>query len=316
MNTIKRIGVVIINFNGEKDTIECLESLLKTKTSGREILICVVDNASRAESVTYLTSHIPKTKAPFTIQVLKEKENKGFTGGNNVGMHYVITKGVDAIVILNNDTTVDPELIENLSKGLEDHVDAGIVVPKIYFAKGHEYHKDRYKESERGKVIWYAGGEIDMAHVIGKHRGVDEVDKGQFDKEIQTLFATGCCFIIRKEVIGTVGIFDNDYFLYFEDADLSERVRRAGFTIYYEPKAILWHKNAGSTGGSGSQLQDYYTTRNRLLFGMEYAPFRTKAALMKEAMRLLKNGREWQRIGVQDYLRHRLGKGTYASGKD
>src|SRR3989304_5188327 len=149
------------------------------------------------------------------------------------------------------------KLEKNLLEPLE-HDSVGGVVPKIYFEKGYEFHKDRYKESDKGKVIWYAGGKMDWENVYTKHKGVDEVDNGQFDRIEEVDFATGCALFTSAQVISEMKGFDNRYFLYFEDSDLSQRLKKAGYKILFYPKAILWHKNAGSTGGSGSSLQDYF----------------------------------------------------------
>ena len=103
--------------------------------------------------------------------------------------------------------------------------------------------------------------------------------------------------MVKKEVFGKTGLLDGKYFLYYEDADFCIRTKLKGYKIFYQPKAILWHKNAAATGGSGSALQDYYITRNRLIFGFKYANLKIKLALFKESLRILKNGREWQRRG-------------------
>jgi GT2 family glycosyltransferase len=153
---------------------------------------------------------------------------------------------------------------------------------------------------------------MDWDNLIGKNLGVDEVDHGQFDVRAETELATGCCFLIRSEVLENVGMFDERYFLYYEDADLSERIKRAGYKIIYEPRAVLWHKNAESSGGSGSDLQDYYITRNRLLFGMTYANIRTRFALVRESLGLLIKGRKWQKRGILDYYFKIFGKGTFS----
>jgi len=107
-----------------------------------------------------------------------------------------------------------------------------------------------------------------------------------------------------------IGLFDKKYFLYFEDVDLSLRVKKAGFKVIFCPKAKIWHLNSGSSG-SGSSLHDYFITRNRLLFGMKYASLRSKIALIKESLELLKNGRKWQKIGVRDFYFRRYGKGSW-----
>ena len=97
---------------------------------------------------------------------------------------------------------LDKDFLVELLKTFAEEKDCGIVSPKIYFAKGHEFHKDRYQESELGKVIWYAGGRIDWQNIIASHRGVDEVDKGQFDKLEKTGFASGCCAMLKRTVLG------------------------------------------------------------------------------------------------------------------
>jgi GT2 family glycosyltransferase len=143
------------------------------------------------------------------------------------------------------------------------------------------------------------------------HVGVDEVDSGQFDAITETAFATGCCLLVRSSVIKKIGMFDTRYFLYYEDADLSMRLKNAGYLLGFVPTSIIWHDNAKSAGGSGSVLQDYFTTRNRLLFGFTYASFRTKFALVREGMRFLRTGREWQKKGVKDFFIHKFGRGSF-----
>lgn len=298
---MRSIAIVILNFNGEKDTLECLKSIDKLETDGFELLTIVVDNGS---TKTFSFGN-------FQFKLIRNKYNLGFSGGNNVGIRYALKNNVDYICILNNDTIVDKSLVLELLKLAQSDESIGIVAPKIYFAKGYEFHKNRYEESEKGKVIWYAGGVMDWRNVIGVHRGVDEVDHGQYEKVQETDFASGCCMFVKSEVFQKIGFFDEKYFLYYEDNDLSQRAKREGFRIVYSPKAVLWHKNAGSAGGSGSELQDYYITRNRLLFGMRYAPFRSKISLIKESIALFFSGRNWQKRGVSDSYLSRFGRGSF-----
>ena len=269
------------------------------------MIVVVVDNASVDKFVAN------KKYKNFDLEILRSEENLGFTGGQNLGIKHALKEGADYIVILNNDVIVDEGLIGQLLTAFKQ--DVGIVAPKIYFAKGYEFHKDRYKDNEKGRVIWYAGGVIDWKNVLGKHRGVDEVDLGQFEEVYEPDTATGCCMMVRKEVFEKTGFLDDKYFLYYEDADFSLRVKRNGFKIVYQPKAMLWHKNAASAGGSGSPLQDYYITRNRLVFGYKYASLRIKIALFREGLRLMFLGRKWQKKGVFDYFTKNLGKGSYFS---
>jgi GT2 family glycosyltransferase len=301
---MRKVSIVILNFNGWKDTIECIESIRKISIpKDIKIETVVIDNASINDSVDEI-------KKVINNEILiVNKANLGFAAGNNVGIRHALETGADYIMLLNNDTLVHRDLIKELVLILEDEGIGG-VVPKIYFAKGYEFQK-RYKNSELGKVIWYAGGKMDWENLIGKNIGVDEVDHGQFNERTDTELATGCCFLIRSDVLRKIGLFDEKYFLYYEDADLSERIKKAGYKIAYQPKAVLWHKNAGSSGGSGSALQDYYITRNRLLFGMKYAPYRTRLALIKESFKILITGRIWQKNGVRDYYLRRFFKGSF-----
>jgi GT2 family glycosyltransferase len=306
-----KVFVTLVNYNSSKNTHACLQSLGEINTEGLNLSVVVVDNASTDDSVRTISNFQFPISNKSSIKIIRSEENLGFAGGQNLGIKFALENGADYVVILNNDVILDKNLIVELFKTLTEEKDCGIVSPKIYFAKGYEFHKDRYKESELGKVIWYAGGKIDWKNVIAYHRGVDEVDKGQYEKVEQTDYASGCCEMIKKEVFEKVGFFDERYFLYYEDNDLSQRTKKKGFKIYYQPKAMLWHLNAGSAGGSGSALQDYYITRNRLLFGFNYSSLRTKIALIKESLKIIFSGRIWQKRGALDFYLGKFGKGSY-----
>jgi GT2 family glycosyltransferase len=303
---MKSVFVSLLNFNGRKNTLECLESLKKINLADIKLTVLIVDNNS-----TEPLDLKDDVQGEIKIKVIKNKNNLGFSGGNNVGIRYALKNNADYILLLNNDTYVDPNFLTELLKTAEKDKSFGILVPKIYFAPGFEFHKDRYAKEQLGKVFWYAGGKMDWNNVIGSNRGVDEVDKGQFDKTEETEIATGCCMLISREVSEKIGYFDEEYFLYYEDADLTIRAKNNGFKIMYVPGSIIWHKNAGSVGGSGSVLQDYYITRNRLLFGFRYAPARSKLALFRESLALLFKGRQWQKRGVIDFYLEKFGKGSY-----
>lgn len=303
---MKSIFVSILNFNGNNNTLDCVESLGKINVADFKLTILVVDNNS-SEKLNLQSKSLGKIQ----LEVIKNKENLGFSGGHNIGIKHALKNGADYVVILNNDTYVDENFLKELLKVAETDDKNGVLSPKIYFAPGFEYHKNRYSKEEIGKIFWYGGGEMDWANVISHHRGVDEVDKGQFNKVQQTELATGCCMLLKKEVFDRVGIFDDKFFLYYEDADLTMRAKKKGFKVIYVPKSVIWHKNASSAGGSGSLLQDYYITRNRLIFGFRFAPIRSKLALFRESLYLLFKGREWQRRGILDFYLGRLGKGSY-----
>lgn len=307
---MKHIAISLLNFNGKKNTLDCLKSLEDLNKDRFELSIIIVDNASTDGSVESIKHYVSGIKHGG-IKFIENKENLGFAGGHNVAIKYALESGADYVLLLNNDTYVDRNFVIELFKTAEKDKSVGILSPKIYFAPGFEYHKDRYSKNEIGKVLWYAGGKMDWNNVIGSHRGVDEVDREQFDQVEETGFITGCCAMIKKEVFERVGLLDEKYFLYYEDNDLNVRAKNVGFKTLYVPKSVIWHKNAGSTGGSGSKLQDYYITRSRLLFGIRYAPIRAKFALFRESLRILFSGRHWQKRGVLDFYICKLGKGSY-----
>lgn len=305
---MKNVKTIVLHYKGAENTQACITSLCKMTIDKKKysVEIVVVDNGL-VEPFDLKETHCQLGN----IVLIRNQENKGYAGGMNTGISYAQKQKADYVIVLNNDIEVDREFLSELLKTAEQKDAIGIVVPKIYFYPGTEYHYDRYDKKDRGKVIWYAGGIVDWDNIFAYHRGVDEIDKGQYDKSEETPFATGCCMLLRRELLDDIGLFDENYFLYYEDNDFSQRTMRRGYKIMFAPKAILWHKNAKSAGGVGSVLQDYYITRNRLLFGTRYARLRSKIALLRESVKLLLIGRKWQKIGVIDFYRRKYKKGSF-----
>ncbi len=299
MENKAKVFVIIVNWNGWKDTLVCLSSLAKVGNRYGELSIVVVDNGSTNDSVERIRAKFPR------ITLLSTGKNLGFTGGNNFGIRYALKHGADFVWLLNNDTFVDRNVLSFVSAF--DDPNVGICGSKIYFAPGHEFHQDRYTDKQRGKVIWYAGGIMDWDNVYASHRGVDEVDHGQYNKTEETPFISGCSMIIKREVLDRIGFLDDRYYLYLEDLDLCLRVLRAGYKLLYVPTSVLWHVNAGSSGRPGNPLHEYYFTRNRLLLGFRYAPVRTKIALFREAIRFLSSGSPVRKKAVLDAFAGRFG---------
>jgi len=299
MESKKKVFVIIVNWNGWKDTLICLESLVKIRKKDIQLETVVVDNGSTNESVEVIRKKFPG------VTLLETGKNLGFTGGNNVGMQYAINHGADFIWLLNNDTIVHRDVLSFL-KAFDDPK-VGIIGSKIYFAPGREFHHDRYAEKERGKVIWYAGGLVDWDNVYASHRGVDEIDHGQYDKMELTQFVTGCSMMIRRDVLDRIGLLDDKYYLYLEDLDYCLRAKKAGFKLMYVPSSVLWHVNAGSSARPGNPLHEYYFTRNRLLLGFRYTSIRTKFALVREAARFFFTGSSVRRKAVVDALFGKFG---------
>lgn len=302
-----KVFIVILNWNRANDTIDCLKSISKLRTKDFELTSVIVDNGSTDDSLSEIKKHAgSKPGYKFVIN----KSNLGFAAGNNKGIEYALKNDADYVMVLNNDTLVDRNLVIDLLGVMEKDQTIGAASPKIYFAPGFEFHKDRYNKRVLGKVIWYAGGKIDWNNVYGSTKGVDEVDTGKYDKQTETDFANGTCLFLRSEALKKTGYFDERYYLYYEDTELSCRLVKNGWKIVYVPQAIVWHKVSQSSG-IGSDLNDYFITRNRLLFGMKYAPIRAKLALLRESVRFLFTGRPWQKSGVIDFYTGNFGKGSW-----
>lgn len=301
-----RIFIIVLNWNCEKYISDCLYSLQKLKTGNYKVETVVVDNASSDNSVKLI-----KDKFPW-VKVILNSQNLGYAGGNNVGLKYGLKNKADFIWVVNPDVTVAPDSLLKAMAAITKNDLVGAVASKVYFAKGFEFHKDRYTSGDLGHVLWYAGGYNDWKNTFSIHEGINEVDKGQFDKPKEVGFATGSSLFFRAQTLQKVGLIDEKYFLYFEENDLCQRILKAGWKILYVPQSVVWHQ-VGQASGIGSPLADYYITRSRLLFGLRWAPLRSKLALLRESVKLFLSGRPWQKRGVIDFYLCKFGKGSYVN---
>lgn len=240
-----QVQITILNWNGYSDTSELLDSLKLINTP--EIKIIVVDNHSFGNDVGLLENNYKGY-----IQILKNDLNLGFAGGNNIGIKKALESNPDYILIINNDTIVQPNFLSVLLDLFKLDEKLGIIAPQINY----------YDEP---KKVWSAGGKI------SKIRGSGFAITNKLENEISQIdryveFVSGCCMLIKKEVFQTVGLFDENYFLYLEDTDLCHRVNKAGYKIVVTPKSKIFHKVNKSTQKNYSTLPLYYTTRNRLYF--------------------------------------------------
>lgn len=298
---MSKVAIVTVNYNGKEDTLELLESLKKLQIPNIKLQIVVVDNGSTDGSVPEISKKFPG------VDILQNGANEGFSGGYNRGMVYAYVWGADYILIINNDALIkDENLLSSMINTFKSDEKIGIISPKIYFAPGFEFHKERYKKDDLGKVIWYGGAKFDWKNIHSKHRGIDEVDNGQFSDIEEIDSTTGCCMMIKREVLHIPPFFDDSLFLYFEDTDFSKRVRKAGFKTYYNGKVAIYHK-ASQSAGIGSEITDYFHTRNRLILGFRYGKFRTKFALIRQSVKFLLLGRKAQKLGVWDFFMGRKG---------
>ncbi len=207
-------------------------------------------------------------------------DNKGYAHGVNIGIKKAQSLGLNRYCVINDDVYFNKDFVQKLENTFEEHPKT-VFGGKIYYAPGYEFHKDRYSKEDVGKVLWYAGGTVDWAHATTGHRGVDEVDEGQFDTLEQTEFITGCLTCFDQQVVEHIGYWDENYFLYYEDADYCERAKRNNIPLYYIPELTIWHKNAQSTDGSGSILHQKLQKKAQLRFSNKFAPLRTKLHVLK-----------------------------------
>jgi len=258
------ISVVYENY----DILDDFVSSLK-KQENQSYHLFLVDLSKKKKEIDYT---LPLTVIP--------SDNKGYAHGINIGLKEALKKGYTYFCVMNNDVYFKQDFIQTVKLSLIKHP-SSIIGGKIYYAPGYEFHKNRYKKSDLGNVVWFAGGSVDWNNALTPHRGVDEVDSGQYDVFEKTDFVNGCLMCFDKSIIERVGFWDESYFLYFEDADYSVRAKQKKISLYYDPFLVIWHKNAQSTGGSGSKLHIRLQEKSRLRFGLKYAPIRTKIHLLK-----------------------------------
>ncbi|NTU73817.1 glycosyltransferase family 2 protein [Candidatus Roizmanbacteria bacterium] len=250
-----------------------------------DILADFISSLGRQSEKNFFLYLVDLSPVPQKIQTsiphqVLTSENKGYAHGVNVGIAQALKEGYSQFCIMNNDTYFEKDFVAEISKALQSRPKT-IIGGKIYYAPNFEFHTNRYSPADRGKVLWYAGGKIDWNHVLAHHRGVDDVDHGQYEKTEVTDFITGCLICYDRAVIEALGTWDESYFMYYEDTDYCERAKRANIPLLYIPLIKLWHKNGQSTEGSGSAFHVKYQEKNRVKFGLKYAPLRTKIHLVK-----------------------------------
>jgi len=247
MNSAPLISVIIPNWNGKHFLAECIDSL-KEQTF-RDFETILVDNGSTDGSVEFAE----KRYGDF-IRIIQNKKNLGFTGGNNVGIK--AAKG-RYIVLLNNDTWAAPTWLEELVKTTYLDRPIGMWASKVY-----SYYKRNQIEAV-GELIYWDG--------LSRSRGQYEQEQGQYEEMGEIFFPPGCGGMYRKVVFEEIGLFDEDFFAYGDDAEIGIRARLAGWKCVYVPKAVLYHKNSGSTG-QYSPFKAFYVERNRFWITLKYFP--------------------------------------------
>jgi GT2 family glycosyltransferase len=247
LRTQPLISIITVNYNGLALTVELLNSIRNLSYKNLEVF--VVDNASKESPQQYLAEHFPE------VTCIRSDANLGFAGGNNLAARQA--KG-DFIFYINNDAEITEGCLEKLISLFEKRPKLGIVSPLIcYFKESKDASND---------LIQYAGM-TQMNALTARNSTIGEKtrDSGQYADAKPTAYAHGAAMMISRKATEKVGLMFEDFFLYYEELDWCERIRKAGFEIFVEPRARIYHKESATVGAS-STLKTYYINRNRIYF--------------------------------------------------
>ena len=274
-----RVTVIVLNWNGERDTTACLESCLRQR--GVETDLLLVDNASADGSGERLRDRFPM------VEYLQTGANLGYAGGNNCGIGWALGRGAEWVLVVNNDTVLDPDCIRLL-------LAAAVAEPRLAAVATLIV---RHDDTTR---IWFAGGRFDRVRAIGAHQGEGARIEGMTpmppDGAVPAweacTFLTGCCLLLRASALRDVGLFRADFFAYGEDLDLSLRLSRSDWEIGWVPSARLAHR-VPPPDAEPTPNQIFLRDRNRRrLVRLHYsAPWRLAFALWFGPTRLIHLGR-------------------------
>lgn len=266
-NNRPKVMVVLLNYRGAEDTIDCLQSLLDISYPNYRIII--VDNDSPDESFGKIEQHLKSgciehffchssdmmvgsgSDLPL-VTLIQSGRNGGYGYGNNIGIKYALANKADYVLILNNDTVVDPGFLEPLVQKCEDDDCVGITTGKIYFY-------------DRPDVLWFNGGKYHPYTTKIEHINFNEKDIGQ-QPPSEITFISGCMWLIPKQIFAIVGYINEEYFMYVEDLEYCQRVLEQGYTLNVCEKSKLWHKVGNASGGYLSEFSVYWTARNQFKF--------------------------------------------------
>ncbi len=256
---VPSVAIILVNWNSYGHTSNCLLSLRKVDYGNFKTI--VVDNGSSDGSGDSLEAEFDE------IILLRNTENLGFTGGNNTGINYAVEQDFKYLMLLNNDTEVEPDFLKLMIDRLEKDPQVGAVQPKFF------YLNDK-------KKIWNAGGTYYPSIGLTLTVGNNDRNKPDYDHYKEIDWITGCCFLVRTEIIQKTGGLADKLFIYYEDVDWSYRIKSLGYKLYIEPKAIVYHEagmshKAKKKGKEGhlKPVVHYLIARNHLWFLRKYTPW-------------------------------------------
>lgn len=254
-----KVSIIVLNYNGLSDTIECIESLKKISYPNYEIVL--VDNGSAGDDAKVL-----RGKYGNYLHVIENEKNYGFGGGNNIGMRYALTNSnPDYLLLLNNDTVVDPEFVTEMVKVAETDPAIGVAGAKVYYYD----EPDRVQLVSQKIDLWKEDITLILGGVKEKILGRKKFDKGRCEPAKEVDMVSACCCLIKRKTVENIGFLDDGYFILYEDFDYCFRAKKAQYKIVYVPKAKVWHK----VGRSVSKVKKedpgfilYYQHKNHFRF--------------------------------------------------
>ncbi len=252
--SVPSVTIVVLSYNGRDLTLDCIRSLQQLTYPRPRILI--IDNASQDDSVPAIRREFSSDLNTGRIQLHVQERNRGFAGGNNVGIR--LSADAEYVLLLNNDTTIAPDALDRLVEAAEARPSCGLAGPLIYYFEPRDQ-------------IWFAGTEVRLGRGISRHRGIRQKDRGQYHAIESCDAVTGCAMLIRQDVVRRIGLLDERYPLYSEDTDFCMRARQAGFEILFVPTAKVWHKISAATGGQFNWRKVRLRTYSNFLFLIRHA---------------------------------------------
>jgi len=295
-NNSKRIAIIIVNWNGKHLLKSCLDSVFSQSYKNFETIL--VDNNSSDDSIDFVKKNYPKTK------IISANENLGYTGGNNLGIKHALKTNFEYMLILNNDTKFGKNFLKEMVSAMRDDKKIGVIGPLIY----------NYLQGDKEKTVFFGYGNMNFK--IGAPENLFQIDKNKV-YEVDSLL--GCAFFIRREVYEKIGLTSfKEFYMYWDDYDFLQRVKKAGFKIKFIPKIEINHI-CGASSKNINFPRTYYQTRNRFLLVKKYGKPLEKLCFyyyfaLKFPFFILKQKNMRERylviMGTFDFIRKRFGKRT------
>ena len=285
-----KVSIIIVHWKDISCLKDCLTSLNKILYDNYDIII--VNNGSNS-----LNGVCETTKEK--TRIIQNPSNIGFTGGNNLGIKEALKNQADYVLLLNDDTVVSPDFLNILVNYGENHPDAGMLGPKVYYF-------------DEPKKISFAGAELNKTSGFIYTPHYDEIDNNTIDEiPVESDYVTGCALLVKKSLIEKIGLLDERFFLYWEDIDWGLRSKKANFNNMIIPASKIWHKISTSSGGPNSPLKLYHKTRGHLLLADLHLP-ETKYKIMLKFMRDI----AWLLFKSSDPDRIKKARAYFAAIKD